>query len=106
MTTATLNVTYQGESRDVAQLDYTTADEDVLRIAAESMNLQVNVFVNFVVDRFDTEQGGQRLYVRPKVPFGADFLKFGATEKPGKTGTFLSSINIEPYEVKTNGWIF
>ena len=67
---ATLNVTYQGESRNVAELDYATLDEDVLRIAAESLSLRVDVFHHFVVDRFDTAQGGQRIYVRPKVPFG------------------------------------
>ena len=30
-----------------------------------------DAFDHFVVDRFDTPEGGKRLFLRPKVPFGA-----------------------------------
>ena len=29
-----------------------------------------DAFDHFVVDRFDTPEGGKRLFLRPKVPFG------------------------------------
>lgn len=83
MTQAVLNITYNGLSADypldgVYQLD----DRDVRRIAIEVVRsggvrgLQVaglrdNAFDDYVVDRFDTPQGGRRIYLRPKVPFGA-----------------------------------
>jgi hypothetical protein len=77
--TAVLNVTYNGESRDIARLDYATEDEDIVRIAAETMEVDANVFNFFVVDRFDTEKGGRRIYLRPKVPFGQDSLDITIT---------------------------
>jgi hypothetical protein len=76
---AVLNITYNGLSADYP-LDVQVAltDVDVRRIAVEVVRagglrgLQVptlpdGAFDNFVVDRFD---GGERIYLRPKVPFG------------------------------------
>ena len=68
---ATLNVTHNGMSHDLpSQLDADTSDTDVRRIAAESLGLEPDTFDLFVVDRFDTPEGGKRLFLRPKVPFG------------------------------------
>lgn len=79
---ATLNITYNGLSVDYPfDLEYRISDSDVRRIAVEVIrsgeikglhiaNLADNVFVNYIVDRFDTPQGGQRIFLRPKVPFG------------------------------------
>ena len=79
---AILNITYNGLSCDVpAELDAKTTDFDLKRIAVEIIrcgdlpglhiaNLDENAFEHYVVDRFDTPEGGQRLYLRPKVPFG------------------------------------
>ena len=80
---AILNITYHGMSADVpVELESKVTDQDLRRIAVELVrsggvpglhlaNIPVNAFQNYVVDRFDTPQGGQRLYLRPKVPFGA-----------------------------------
>ena len=38
----------------------------------EVANLGERAFDDYVVDRFDTPQGGRRIYLRPKVPFGAE----------------------------------
>ncbi len=77
---ATLNITYQGLSADYAlELDPGVSDRDVKRIAVEVVRsgsvpglhlptLADDAFEHFVVDRL---QNGLRLYVRPKVPFGA-----------------------------------
>jgi hypothetical protein len=67
-TTAILNVTHNGMSQNLPTPIYAdTSDEDIKRIASESLNV-VGVFVHFVVDRFpDTGM----VYLRPKVPFGA-----------------------------------
>lgn len=79
---ATLNITYQGLSTDVPlELDLEASDADIRRIAVEMIrtgsapglhiaNLDDAAFVNYVVDRFDTPQGGKRIFLRPKVPFG------------------------------------
>ncbi|MBK5293863.1 MAG: hypothetical protein JJE04_19590 [Acidobacteriia bacterium] len=79
---AILNITYQGVSVDYSRdLDENLSDADIRRIAIEviragevpSLNLQEvgdRAFMYFVVDRFDTPEGGKRLYLRPKVPFG------------------------------------
>ncbi len=76
---AILNVTYNGFSADyTVELDTQVSDADVRRIAAELVktgglaglhvpNLPAQAFDGFVVDRL---QGGQRIYLRPKVPFG------------------------------------
>ncbi len=79
---AILNITYNGLSADVpGQLAASTSDFDIKRIAVEVIrsgdlpglqvaNLPEDAFRHYLVDRFDTPQGGQRLYLRPKVPFG------------------------------------
>ena len=79
---AILNITFNGLSCDVpGQLDTRTSDFDIKRIAVEVIrsgdlaglhvaNLPAQTFDLYVVDRFDTPTGGQRLYLRPKVPFG------------------------------------
>ncbi len=80
---ATLNITYRGLSADYPmELDYQLTDADVRRIAVELVRSGGNhgvrvptiddrAFDNYVVDRFVSPQGGQRIYLRPKVPFGA-----------------------------------
>ena len=80
---ATLNITYNGLPADYPlDLDYLLSDRDVRRIAVEVVrsggvrglviaNLRADAFDHYVVDRFDTPQGGKRIYLRPKVPFGA-----------------------------------
>lgn len=77
---ATLNITWNGLSADYAlELDAQLSDADVKRIAVEVVragnvpglalqHLPDGAFDGYVVDRL---QGGQRLYLRPKVPFGA-----------------------------------
>jgi hypothetical protein len=80
---AVLNITYNGLSADYPlDVDYQLTDRDVRRIAVEVVrsgglrglqlaNLAESAFDQFVVDRFDTPQGGRRIYLRPKVPFGS-----------------------------------
>ncbi len=85
---AVLNITYNGMSADYPlDVDYHLSDADIRRIAVEVVrsggvrglqvrNLRDNAFDNFVVDRFgnDARHGkavNQRIYLRPKVPFGA-----------------------------------
>ncbi len=79
---AVLNITYNGMSVDYPfEVDYNISDADVRRIAVEVVrggevpglqlsNLAADAFEYYVVDRFDTPQGGQRIFLRPKVPFG------------------------------------
>ena len=78
-----LNITWNGVSADTdVNMGYDVSDRDVKRIAVELVRsggvpgLQVrdlpgDAFEHYVVDRFDTPEGGQRLFLRPKVPFGA-----------------------------------
>ncbi len=80
---AVLNITYNGLSADYPlDVDTNLTDRDVRRIAVEVVrsgglrglsisNLPERAFDDYVVDRFDTPQGGRRIYLRPKVPFGA-----------------------------------
>jgi len=80
---ATLNITWNGISADTdVNVEYGVSDRDLKRIAVELVrsggvaglhikDLQGEAFANYVVDRFDTPAGGQRLFLRPKVPFGA-----------------------------------
>jgi hypothetical protein len=77
-----LNITYNGLSADYPMdSNAPLTDADVRRIAVEVVraggvrglqiaNLAESAFDNFVVDRFDGPQGA-RIYLRPKVPFGA-----------------------------------
>jgi hypothetical protein len=79
---AVLNITYNGLSADYPlDLNYNLTDADVRRIAIEVVrsggirglqvaNLDERAFDNYVVDRFDAPEGGPRIYLRPKVPFG------------------------------------
>jgi hypothetical protein len=74
---AHLNITYGGLSADYPlELDVRVSDADVRRIAVEVVrsggvhglhlpHLAENAFDSFVVDRM-----GDRIYLRPKVPFG------------------------------------
>jgi hypothetical protein len=78
---AVLNITYQGLSADYPlDLDYDLSDADVRRIALEVVrsggvrglraeHLRDDAFDLYVVDRF-TNAEGERIYLRPKVPFG------------------------------------
>ena len=77
-----MNITYNGLSADYpVAMDYSVSDRDVRRIAVEVVrsggvpglqiaNLSERAFDNYVVDRFKTPHGGERIYLRPKVPFG------------------------------------
>ncbi|MBA2541737.1 MAG: hypothetical protein H0V17_18990 [Deltaproteobacteria bacterium] len=77
-----LNITYQGRSADYhLDLDHATGDADIRRIAVEVVrsggvrglhlpNLPMSTFNTFVVDRLRAPNGEQRIYLRPKVPFG------------------------------------
>lgn len=65
---ATLNITHNGLSQDYAlELDGEVTDADVKRIATELQGVPAPTFEHFVVDRM---QNGERIYLRPKVPFG------------------------------------
>lgn len=80
---AILNITYNGVSADYpVEVDYDLNDADVRRIAVEVLRsgdvagiqarpLDERAFDHYIVDRFRTPQGGERIYLRPKVPFGA-----------------------------------
>jgi len=70
---ATLNITYNGLSSDVPlESDRVLSDADVRRIAVELLGLgHPEAFQHFVVDRFQGPRGEERIYLRPKVPFGA-----------------------------------
>ena len=80
---AILNITYQAQSADYElAIDFATTDADIRRIAVEVVrsggmrglyipNLPQNSFASFVVDRLTGPGGEQRIYLRPKVPFGA-----------------------------------
>jgi hypothetical protein len=78
-----LNITWSGVSVDtVVGFDGHATDNDLKRVAVEMIRsgdvsgllvrtLPADAFDDFVVDRFDTPEGGKRLFLRPKVPFGA-----------------------------------
>jgi hypothetical protein len=78
-----LNITYQGQSADYdLDLDFAATDADIQRIAVEVVRsggvrglhipqLPQHAFAQFVVDRLRSVDGEQRIYLRPKVPFGA-----------------------------------
>jgi hypothetical protein len=80
---ATLNITYHGMSADLPDpVEDILGDDDIRKIAVEVVrtgavpglhiaDLGEDAFRDFVVDRFDTPGGGRRIYLRPKVPFGA-----------------------------------
>lgn len=78
-----LNITLQGVSGDYSvDFDGEPRDADVKRTAVELVRsgslsglhvagLPEDTFEGYVVDRFDSPDGGRRLFLRPKVPFGA-----------------------------------
>ena len=80
---AILNITYMGLSLDyVRDVDPALTDGDVRRIAVEIVrsgeveglhvaSLSADAFDDFVVDRLRTARSDARIYLRPKVPFGA-----------------------------------
>lgn len=80
---AVLNITYDGMSADLpVELDGPVSDVDVKRIAVEVVrsggvpglhlaHLRDDAFQGYVVDRFRGARGEERIYLRPKVPFGA-----------------------------------
>jgi hypothetical protein len=79
---AILNITYNGLSVDYdMDVGFDLSDVDVRRIAVELIqsgdvrglhiaNLPRDTFASYVVDRVETAEGGKRIYLRPKVPFG------------------------------------
>ena len=79
---ATVNITWNGLSASTdVNVDYGVSDRDLKRIAVELVrsggvpglhvrDLPGDAFEHYVVDRFDTPEAGQRLFLRPKVPFG------------------------------------
>jgi hypothetical protein len=80
---AILNITYQGQSADYElEIDFAATDDDIRRIAVEVVRsggarglhvaqLSPRAFDHFVIDRLRDGNGAQRIYLRPKVPFGA-----------------------------------
>lgn len=84
---AILNITYNGLSADYPlDVDVHVSDADIRRIALEVVrsggirgmklpHLPANVFAHYVVDRFDMPNGDRRIYLRPKVPFGASGMQ-------------------------------
>lgn len=77
---ATLNITYNGRSADLpGEIEEFLTDDDIRALAVEVVRsgglpglhidgLAAEAFSYFVVDRLDH---GRRVYLRPKVPFGA-----------------------------------
>lgn len=80
---AILNITYNGLSADYnMDVGFDLSDQDVRRVAVELVrsggvtglhiaDLRAGAFADYVVDRLTSPQGEQRIYLRPKVPFGA-----------------------------------
>jgi hypothetical protein len=76
---AHLNITFNGLSADYPlELDAQVSDVDIRRIAVEIVrsggmaglhvpHVADDAFDHFMVDRL---QNGERIYLRPKVPFG------------------------------------
>ncbi|MBB4931740.1 hypothetical protein F4561_002560 [Lipingzhangella halophila] len=79
---AILNVTYRGLSADLpSEVEEFLSDDDIRALAVEvvrsgglpglhAADIGEGTFRHFVVDRFTAAGGGQRIYLRPKVPFG------------------------------------
>jgi hypothetical protein len=80
---ARLNITYNGQQGDLPDLiPFDVADEDVRRMATESVQTGYVAgidmaadadFTDFVVDRFPAREDVpvNRIALRPKTPFGA-----------------------------------
>jgi hypothetical protein len=83
---AILNITLNGRSADTqVMIDFHIGDHDVKRVAVELIrsgdvpglhirDLPATTFDFYVVDRFDGRDGMRRIYLRPKVPFGASMI--------------------------------
>ena len=81
---AILNITLDRRSGDVpVEVESGLSDDDIRRIAVEVIrsgevvgihvaDLDARTFEYFVVDRMIDPDGTSRMYLRPKVPFGAD----------------------------------
>ena len=81
---AILNITYNGLSADYdLKVDHHLTDRDIRRIAVEVVRsggvqglhiarLDERAFDNYVIDRLQSATGEARIYLRPKVPFGAE----------------------------------
>ena len=79
---AILNITYDGLSADYdMEIDYAVSDADLRRIAVEVVrsggvrglhlaSMAEDAFEHYVVDRMHAPGGEERIYLRPKVPFG------------------------------------
>jgi hypothetical protein len=79
---AILNITYNGMSLDYPfDVDTRMSDHDIRRVAVEVVrsgelpglhiaNLADGAFDHYVVDRMHRRAGKDRIYLRPKVPFG------------------------------------
>ncbi len=90
---AILNITWNGISAEArVAIDHDLGDADLKRVAVELIrsgevpglhiaSLPERSFDHFVVDRFDTPEGGKRIFLRPKVPFGS------AAPGPTRAGT-------------------
>ena len=79
-TLADVNVTYAGLSCDIGKVEEASSDDEIRRIATESLlathpDIAQDALQHYVVDRFNTPEGGRRIYVRPKVPFGAGAIE-------------------------------
>ena len=80
---AILNITLNGISADYPRhLDDHLRDGDIRRLAVEVVRsgeikglhlagLSDRAFDDYVIDRLGTPRGETRIYLRPKVPFGA-----------------------------------
>lgn len=80
---AVLNITFGGLSADYPlDVGVELSDADVRRIAVELVrsggvrglrvpDLSDDAFAHYVVDRLTSNRGEKRIYLRPKVPFGA-----------------------------------
>jgi len=80
---AVLNITLNGISADYPlEVEYELSNDDVRRIAVEVVRsgeipglhvaaLGAGAFDHYVVDRLTSPDGKRRIYLRPKVPFGA-----------------------------------
>jgi hypothetical protein len=79
---AILNITYLGISADYPlDADVHLSDADVRRVAVEVIraggvrgmpaSIGERAFDHYVVDRLPGARGEVRIYLRPKVPFGA-----------------------------------
>ncbi len=85
---AILNITYNGLSVDYPlDIGSRLSDHDVRRIAVEVVrsgglrglviaNLSDHAFDHYVVDHFGTGKN-ERIYLRPKVPFGSWLSRWG-----------------------------